>query len=126
LCIGEASVLSWINEACDINQVARTDRRGRKAKEDSSAKLKHVTDFLDKIPKMESHYCRQSTSKEYFEVNYQSLKQVYKEFEKHFEISNLPNERNSNTTGLELKFKERILVCLDHVKINVIYAFPIK
>lgn len=42
-----------------------------------------VKQFLESIPRMESHYCRSSTSKTYLEPVFNSLTCLYKEYVKH-------------------------------------------
>lgn len=42
-------------------------------------KIKRIfmTEFLEKLPKLPSHYCRKSTSRLYFEPNVKSMSQLY-------------------------------------------------
>lgn len=39
-----------------------------------------VRNFLNSLPKMESHYCRAKTSKEYLEPNWETKSQLYREY----------------------------------------------
>ena len=39
-----------------------------------------VRKFLEDLPKLPSHYCRATTSKEYLEPNFQSVAEVYRLF----------------------------------------------
>lgn len=36
-----------------------------------------LKEYFKKIPKMESHYCRKSTTKQYLEETYQSKQELY-------------------------------------------------
>ncbi|CAH1155702.1 unnamed protein product [Phaedon cochleariae] len=59
----------------DINLPLR-----RRITEGKASSLKAMTDFLKSIPKMESHYCRSSTSKLYVEPIYQSKMDLYRAY----------------------------------------------
>lgn len=76
LSVGEAQVHIW----CSINEIST-----QQAQDTQSRRFKNKTDqkefikvFFNKLPKMESHYCRKSTSKLYLEPLVQSKSQLYK------------------------------------------------
>ncbi|CAL8079781.1 unnamed protein product [Orchesella dallaii] len=48
-----------------------------------SGKKASAKEFLDRLPKLPSHYCRQSTSKLYLEPMFSSMRQLYREYKNH-------------------------------------------
>lgn len=48
-----------------------------------------VCQFLEEIPKLESHYCRSSTSKIYLEPLFDSMSSLYKEYKNYCEPNNI-------------------------------------
>lgn len=104
--IGEKAMRNW--KKCNINKErfdeankdtlpnvidtnpskeTNTSLYGIKYQKVSEARRKHNEDsnkclenFLDSLPKMESHYCRASTSKLYLEPDWRSKQDLYKEY----------------------------------------------
>lgn len=54
-------------------------RQGEKYQENQDRKL-YLQDFLIKFPKLESHYCRKDTEKEYLQTEHRTLTDVYKDY----------------------------------------------
>lgn len=87
LALNEKMVRNWVNsagkhatalspESCsDIRiQSKRSSANGKRNKE----RRAFLQNWLDKLPKMESHYCRKRTKKLYFEANFTSCNEIYK------------------------------------------------
>lgn len=86
-----------------------------------------VKDFFDKLNKMPSHYCRQNTGKLYLESHFQSIADLYKEYQRKCEEQN----RNalSQTTfremfqksnlSLHVPRKDQCDVCVSHREGNL-------
>lgn len=66
-------------------------RDTRKHSKVIKGKLSHVEDFLNKLPKMESQYCRKDTSKLYLGNLYKSAQDVYRDFLKSMKEMNVPD-----------------------------------
>lgn len=93
-CIGEWTVLNWVtsDEASgtstqviddgEQNGEVTTKRQSRKRKQ-AQEKLKRdlIKEFLDSLPKLESHYCRKDTKKLYLESKWQSKADLYRLYE---------------------------------------------
>ncbi|CAH0398941.1 unnamed protein product [Chilo suppressalis] len=82
--IGEWSVHNCTKNE-DRNEVASESEKTRrnngvKAFEDIGRN--HAKEFLNNLPKLESHYCRKTTSKLYLEQIWQSKEQLYREYVK--------------------------------------------
>lgn len=78
--------------------------------------------FIDRLPKVESHYCRKSTSKVYLEPLFQSLQQLYrvyveeckseeKDFVSRFTFSNIISDKN---VALFKPKKDQCDTCVQH------------
>jgi len=88
--VGEWSLYSWLNKAKsqDIGPgIGITPVRSEKEKRNrglvrkcSTERTEFLTSFLKSLPKMESHYCRASSSKLYLEPVWQSQSQLYREY----------------------------------------------
>ena len=80
--LGELSVRNWSTANTDgIHQAAaKKSSAARKSTAHTDAR-ERVKDFLIKLPKLPSHYCRSSSSKEYLEPHFQSLAEVYRAFQ---------------------------------------------
>ena len=76
LCLGEWSVRKWVMDSTDgmhSRKVPMTSRHSETAERRES-----VRKFLGDLPKLPSHYCRATTSKEYLEPHFQSVAEVYR------------------------------------------------
>ena len=76
LCLGEWSVRKWVMDSTDgmhSRKVPMTSRHSETAEWRES-----VRKFLGDLPKLPSHYCRATTSKEYLEPHFQSVAEVYR------------------------------------------------
>lgn len=83
LCIGEKAVRSWVlndesgsgpSTAIGATEVGNTLRSER------SAVVNHLQEFLNSLPKIESHYCRASSSKLYLEPTWSSFRQMHRHY----------------------------------------------
>lgn len=82
ICIGKSSVWSWKQP---IHSLKQAEQKAKSIKEDVANEKtkpfakdnKELNDFIDGIPKMESHYCRQRTSKLYLQPDIRSKKEFY-------------------------------------------------
>lgn len=68
--IGEWQVLNWMKNGTEngIVKKAKPDKTKKNTKKDNQTKLLHVKNFLSKLPKLEAHYSRKSSSKLYLVV----------------------------------------------------------
>ena len=75
LCLGEASVYKWLAED-DLgkHETPFEPMRGR-AKDVERAT---ASSFLDSLPKMPSHYCRSSSTRQYLEPTFASRAELYR------------------------------------------------
>jgi len=84
LCLGEWSVRNWAMSSVD-GMHSNTKERPAPATNRHNEVLEKrelVRKFLSDLPKLPSHYCKASTSKEYLEPHFQSVAEVYRLFEK--------------------------------------------
>lgn len=81
--LGEWSVQNWVKNSCDtgIPKITPTTVP-TKIKRVNVERRNTVRAFLEKLPKMPSHYCRSTTSKLYLETIFQSYKEVYDVYKK--------------------------------------------
>jgi len=75
LSVGENQVYNW----CSINEVSNKNSHGTKSRpfKNNAGQKEFIKVFLNKLLKMESYYCRKSTSKFYLEPLVQSKSQLY-------------------------------------------------
>ncbi|KAJ4430834.1 hypothetical protein ANN_19425 [Periplaneta americana] len=60
---------------------SRGDSKSKEVRKDGNSLMKNnVSKFLDKIPKLPSHYCRSSISKLYLEPHFSSFSELYRVF----------------------------------------------
>ena len=76
--LGEWSVKSWLQNSSEGMSTASKNRR--RPQKPESDEHKGISEFLQSLPKLESHYCRASTSKLYLEPMWQSHSALYKEY----------------------------------------------
>lgn len=76
--ISENMMLFWLNKENGItdNDTERVERPRRENEKTKS--MNQLKNFLTSLPKMESHYCRASTSKLYLEPLWQSKRELYR------------------------------------------------
>nr|CAH7738743.1 unnamed protein product [Callosobruchus chinensis]CAH7745920.1 unnamed protein product [Callosobruchus chinensis] len=77
LSLGEWSVLNWVKNSHGSGIVSQTSSFPNKAKIVNTQKRSIIKTFLEKLPKLPSHYCRASTSKMYLENVFNSYSEVY-------------------------------------------------
>jgi len=85
--IGEWSLYSWVKKGnqqdnCSLPGIkSEMDRRNHSKIRNVDPKRKaHAESFLSSLPKLESHYCRSSTSTTYFEPIWKSVSELYREY----------------------------------------------
>lgn len=90
-------------------------------------KDKAARKFLDSLPKLPSHYCRQSTSKLYLEPVFRSKSQLYKEYSSQIKICNkqqvsmpkFSSILDDMNIGIFLPKKDKCDICCAHDVGNV-------
>lgn len=88
LAVGEKMILNWVNSANNHGILQGSDIRRqtstlkRKASQDKQ-RVNNMKNFLESLPKLESHYCRKSTGKFYFEQNFKCKSEVYNLYKDH-------------------------------------------
>lgn len=106
-CLGEKSVRSWVLKGVlhlpvpqennpddpEPNNVLSADVE--QSKKDAEKRY-GIRQFLNSLSKMESHYCRARTSKEYLEPYLETKSQLYKEY------SRLCSQRNTDPASRAL------------------------
>ncbi|CAH1115592.1 unnamed protein product [Psylliodes chrysocephalus] len=73
LCVGEISIKKWAKEKVIDNE--RVQKQPA-----SGLGIKKIVEFFDRLPKLESHYCRANTSKLYLETVWYSKSQLYRAY----------------------------------------------
>lgn len=80
LCLGEWSVRSWMEDSnSGMHSEVGVRHAARKNKPESDGRT-FIGLFLNSLPKMESHYCRASTTKLFLEPVWNSHAAVYQEY----------------------------------------------
>lgn len=101
--LGEWTVRNWILESDDSGIPLQTEKSRKKVSMINIKKKDHVKDFLTGLPKLESHYCRQKTDKQYLDFNYTTFKDVYRIYEQFVKDKNIPrNEESSYLSFLKI------------------------
>ncbi|XP_047036028.1 uncharacterized protein LOC124641835 [Helicoverpa zea] len=82
--IGEWSVHNWAKNEDRDEVASESDKthRNNSVKAFENIGRNHAIEFLNNLPKLESHYCRKTTSKLYLEQIWQSKEQLYREYVK--------------------------------------------
>ena len=80
LCLGEWSVRNWVECSHSGMHSEVAVAHAARPKKPESDGHQFIVQFLNSLPKMESHYCRASTSKLYLEPLWNSHAAVYKEY----------------------------------------------
>ncbi|CAH1967379.1 unnamed protein product [Acanthoscelides obtectus] len=86
--IGERCVREWVLNKCLPNMELGIEPALVEPHQDSEC-TKNVNQFLDSLPKVESHYCRASTRKLYLEPTWNSYRHLHREFINYCERQNL-------------------------------------
>ncbi|CAH2105916.1 unnamed protein product [Euphydryas editha] len=77
LSIGEKTVRSWISSD-QLSVSKESEEYQTQTSQQRSSIAKSVEEFLNSLPKVESHYCRASSSKLYIEPLWSSLREMYR------------------------------------------------
>ncbi|CAH0719103.1 unnamed protein product, partial [Brenthis ino] len=75
--IGEWTVHNWSRS---VPHKVHTKNRNSTVKEQEEEGRKHLREYLNMLPKLESHYCRKSTTKLYLERSWGSKQSLYREY----------------------------------------------
>lgn len=78
--IKQWTVLHWVDE--HKNEGNGDEKQRQKIKRHSEGRVQ-IKEFLNMLPKVESHYCRSSTTKLYLEPIWRSKTNVFREYEKY-------------------------------------------
>ncbi|OXA41441.1 hypothetical protein Fcan01_23603 [Folsomia candida] len=73
-----------------LEQEGQTKRKRGPYNKIVTDKVQAAREFLDNLPKLPSHYCRQTTSKLYLEPIFTSKSQLYSEYSRHIKNCNMP------------------------------------
>lgn len=68
------------DEDADDDQGINNQDTAPRRRNKNSARNRALNDLLDSLPKMESHYCRKSTSKLYLEPSWKSKQELFREY----------------------------------------------
>ncbi|CAH1953979.1 unnamed protein product [Acanthoscelides obtectus] len=124
--LGEWSVKSWVETSHygTPSSGAETNSRRlpRKSQNDS-----FITTFLEKLPKLPSHYCRKDTTKLYLEHEFSSYSDLYKAFVDYSKTQNTaPASRNTlikwvhkKNIGIFKPRKDRCDTCVQYESQNL-------
>lgn len=126
----EFMVCNWCLKAESGMHVARDDIEVPLRKRISNkitASLKLMTEFLNSIPKLESHYCRSNTSKLYVEPIYQNKMDLYRVYKIYCQERNVepvvPSRFKQEIKALNIAIhspkKDQCDVCVGHQSGNV-------
>ena len=85
LCIGTWTLHNWAIHKADV----RPTKPDKSINKKDAMKKKGLQQFFSLLSKMESHYCRASSSKLYLETIWQSKSVFYKEYAKYCKDSDL-------------------------------------
>lgn len=93
LSLGEWSVANWVKGEKSNNEIGmpKKNQPAKRLKAINTTKVQHISNFLTALPKMPSHYCRQSTAKDYVDINYTTWAEVYYDFEKYLKDQSIPD-----------------------------------
>ena len=74
------TIYNWLNESKedtrDDNEIDENERTPLEDEPKTSARV-----YLTQLPKVESHYCRSKTKKQYLESVFESKTQLYREYQ---------------------------------------------
>ncbi|CAG4990159.1 unnamed protein product [Parnassius apollo] len=77
LSIGEKTVRSWTLSDQPSTSLENEDHQAQIRRQKSNM-VKNVEEFLNSLPKVESHYCQASSNKLYVEPLWSSLREMYR------------------------------------------------
>lgn len=85
LSIGEKSLRSWVldvtaSDHCSDDEELESSNVSTSSSQRSAAATANVEEFLNSLPKVESHYCRASSSKLYLEPVWSSMREMHRHF----------------------------------------------
>jgi len=86
--IGEHTLYGWI-ETTDDNGM-RKQKVDRIKRQVSSEKTEKAKEILEKLPKVESHYCRFSTERQYVEPLYRTFTELFNSYKDYCTSSDIP------------------------------------
>ena len=83
--LNEKMVYQWLETGesgvpTDVNIEGLPDKSGRGGR--TSEAMEHARQYLNDLPKLPSHYCRSSTSKQYLEPVFVTLQQLHTEYQR--------------------------------------------
>lgn len=85
LSIGEKSLRSWVldvtaSDHCSDDEELESSNVSTSSSQRSAAATANVEELLNSLPKVESHYCRASSSKLYLEPVWSSMREIHRHF----------------------------------------------
>lgn len=87
LCIGEKALRLWVLEGKSLSGAAAVPLEKPSSNQESTS-AKNVENFLNSLPKVESHYCRSSSSKLYLEPTWCSFRDMHRHYTEKCRIEN--------------------------------------
>ena len=87
LCIGENQFRRWTKPCTLTKDTDATAPQGRTARKDNSRR-KDVTEWLNQLPKVPSHYCRSSSKRTYVESTFRSLNHMHEVYVSYMQSEN--------------------------------------
>lgn len=99
--IGEWSVHNWVENTVANNTVPVSDRSSNRGQA-NNFKKELLREFFQSLPKLESHYCRKSSSKLYLEPYWQSKSSLFNEYLKYTNDQNKSHLSASRYTFWEV------------------------
>ncbi|CAH1957183.1 unnamed protein product [Acanthoscelides obtectus] len=80
----ESTVLNWTkSDKLEENEKRLNDKRKQSRSKMYGGRYEALNQFFDSLPKVESHYCRASSSKLYLEPMWASTNQLYGFYKRH-------------------------------------------
>lgn len=116
LSLGEIAVKKWARK--------KVETLPKTPKELKQSDVNELHKFLDALPKLESHYCRASTSKLYLETMWHSKSQLYKFYCQDFCTENKIKPLSRAT--FSVTFDKKNLHYISQKRIGVIHALRSK
>ena len=84
----------------------------------------YAEELLNSLPKMTSHYCRSSTSRQYLEPLFQNMGQLYKELTSKCELESVECRRIFD--NIFLKFKIQINLFASNMVIGLLHVNKVR
>lgn len=125
LCINEWSVLNWIKKR--NNEGDTETNRNQSINKRHEEGRQQIRDYLNVLPKVESHYCRQSTSRQYLEPIWRTKSNVFREYEKYCTERNIKSLKykvfedvfNEMNLSIFMPKKDQCDLCIGYQTSNV-------